>query len=338
LPDDEDLLYVKAVYYRKEGIRSEAKATIYKNTLLVEGFGDTQPREVNLIAVDRSRNESPAVTQTFTPLEPDIVHIGQTLELQAGYGGIRASWDNPNEREISVVVLQKDETNEYLPFEAFYSATKVGKGVRYGMDTIPGDYAVYARDVWDNRSEIKYYDELKPLFEDKFDRRLFVAVHLPGDGPDFPGGWPMEGLWNGYPGNEGYSSLAGTGTWPQSITIDLGVIGKISRIRLFQRGAPYIFDGGNIRNFELWGCSYPIDMKGDWGSWTKLMTGESIKPSGLPVGENTAGDIAVATEGEDFFNENLLPVRYIRLRVTRTWNSIDNFQCSEIEVYGDNRH
>ncbi|MDR0845133.1 MAG: DUF4959 domain-containing protein, partial [Tannerella sp.] len=58
LPADEDLLYVKAVYSRKEGVLSEVKATLYTDSLVIEGFGDALPTEVTLIAVDRSDNES----------------------------------------------------------------------------------------------------------------------------------------------------------------------------------------------------------------------------------------------------------------------------------------
>jgi hypothetical protein len=337
LPDDEDLLYVKAVYYRKEGVPSEARATIYADSLKIEGFGDTLPKEVKLIAVDRSSNESAPVTQMVTPLEPDIFHIGESLDLVSDFGGVHAYWNNPHQKEISVVVMKKDHNDEYVPIETFYSSMANGEGTRRGMDTIPAEFAVFAQDRWENKCETKFFT-LTPIYETLFDRLLFKAVHLPNDGPDYPGGWVMEEMWNGVTGNNGYSSLGGQGVWPQSFTIDLGVTGQVSRLRIYQRLEPYIFTEGNIRNFEVWGCQDPVDMSGNWDSWTRLMDCESIKPSGLPLGQNTSEDIARAKDGEDFVNSPINPmVKYIRIKVLRTWAGGDNLQISEIAVYGDNR-
>ncbi|MDR0724958.1 MAG: hypothetical protein LBF59_02980, partial [Prevotellaceae bacterium] len=94
---------------------------------------------------------------------------------------------------------------------------------------------------------------------------------------------------------------------------------------------------GNLRIFEVWGCQ-TLDPTGSWDSWTKLMECESVKPSGLPLGENTNEDEAMARDGEDFINSPSNPkVRYIRIKVLRTWAGGDNFQITEIEVFGDNR-
>src|SRR4051812_16113864 len=60
LPPDEDLLYVKAQYSLREGVNSEVRASLYNDTLVVKGFGDTAERLVQVIAVDRSGNESAA--------------------------------------------------------------------------------------------------------------------------------------------------------------------------------------------------------------------------------------------------------------------------------------
>jgi hypothetical protein len=337
LPDDEDLLYVKAVYERS-GETCENRTSLYKDTLRVEGYGDTQRRNVKVIAVDRSQNESTPVEVTIEPLEPEVVTIGNSLLMEEDFGGVNVFWDNVNRAEISVVLLQEsDSLMEYSPIETFYSSTVAGIGRVRDMPDIPGKFGVYVQDHWGNRSETKYY-ELTPIFETLFERELFSAVRLPDDGPDYPGAWHLEQLWNGVTGaDEGYSSMAGTGRWPQSITIDMGILGKITRIRIFQRMGSYVFGGGNIRRFEVWGCEN-LDPSGKWDNWTKLMDCESIKPSGLPSGDNTQEDIEVAQNGEDFINSPLNPkVRYIRIKVTEAWLPGDNFQSCEIQVYGDNR-
>lgn len=337
LPQDEDLLYVKAVYSLKDGVMSEARSSLYSDTLKVAGFGDTQERQVKLIAVDRSRNESPEVVITIAPLEPAVTTIGKTLNLIQDFGGVHGYWDNSTRAEVSVVILKEDDNKEYLPVETIYSTVAKGEGSSHGMDTIPANFGIYVQDRWENRSEIKYFT-LTPIYETKFDRLKFSEVALPNDEKSVYG-WVIPNMWNGTAAGTGFSTPGGTGRWPQSVSFDLGVTGKISRLILFQRGddPAYNFAEGNLEKFEVWGCKI-LDPTGDWASWTKLMDCKSIKPSGLPLGKLSAEDNAVASNGETFVSSSLNPsVRYLRIRVTRTWAGGDNFQIGELEIYGDNR-
>jgi hypothetical protein len=340
LPDDEDLLYVKAVYLRN-GEVCESRTSLYKDTLKVEGLGDTQPCEVEIMAVDRSQNESASVSVTIEPLEPEVITIGKSLSLETDFGGINAMWENNNRADISVVVLQEsDSLMEYIPLETFYSSTVDGKGAVRGMDTIPYKLGAYVQDHWGNRSEVKYF-ELTPFYETLFDRLQFRDASLPNDGPHYAPPWTVSRIFDGIWGTEtGYSSLAGQGVWPQSITIDMGILGKISRFRVYQRmgqSNQFVFASVNMKLFEIWGCE-TLDPSGEWNSWTKLMDCESIKPSGLPLGQYTNEDFEVARDGEDFINSPSNPrVRYIRIRVLSTWIGSDNFSIGEIQVYGDNR-
>lgn len=335
LPEDEDLLYVKGVYSLKEGMESEVKSSLYTDTLKIRGFGDTSPREVRLYAVDRSKNTSESVTVTVEPLTPPVLKIGETLKLVADFGGVAAYWENPERAEISVAILKKDENDEYVPLETFYSSMKEGTGAARGMDTLQGYFGIYVQDRWENQSEIKY-DTLTPLFETQFDRLKFSNAHLPGDMPS-AWGWVEQNLWDGNP-NSGFHTANGSGVWPQSITIDLGQTGKISRVKVWQRPDTWLYQHGNVKHFEVWGAA-ELDASGSWDSWTMLMDCQGIKPSGLPLGEFSAEDQAWAMAGEEFINspENP-PVRYIRLKVLETWSGGDFFHMMEIEVYGDNRY
>lgn len=109
LPDDEDLLCVKANYELKSGVSSEVKASLFVDTLKIEGFGTEDERIVELVAIDRSLNESSPVKVTVKPLEAPVVTIGRTLKLIADFGGVHAYWDNPGRSEISVILEQKDK-------------------------------------------------------------------------------------------------------------------------------------------------------------------------------------------------------------------------------------
>jgi len=335
LPEDEDLLYVKAVYSLKSGVMSEVRSSMYTDTLKIAGFGDTQAREVTLYAVDRSRNESAPVKTSIAPLEPPVTTIGKTLNMIADFGGVHAYWDNPSRAEIAVILLKEDNNKEFVPIQTIYSTMANGDGANRGMDTIPARFGIYVQDRWENRSEIKYFT-LKPIYETKFDRLKFRAVTLPNDEKD-AWGWVMPRLWDGTIGDQGFHTANGTGRWPHSFTFDLGVTGRISRILEWQRQASYYYNHGNMKDFEVWGCE-TLDPTGNWASWTKLMECHSIKPSGLPLGQVSAEDKAWSNAGEEFICPPTNPkVRYLRIKCLRTWSNGDFLHVSEIAVYGDNR-
>jgi hypothetical protein len=175
-----------------------------------------------------------------------------------------------------------------------------------------------------------------PKYETMFDRTKFSALSLPGDEPSAYG-WVLPNLWDGIIGDQGFHTAVST-NWPQVESIDLGVKGKISRIKEFQRQGDYIFKEANIKKFEIWGAD-TFDPSGSWVNWTKLMDCTSVKPSGSPIGTITDADRAWAAAGEEFIN-TLAPdkmVRYIRIKVLETWRGDQYFHLSELQVFGDNR-
>jgi hypothetical protein len=341
LPANEDLLYVKAVYTLSDGEERDVKASIYTDSLEITGFGDTIPRQVRLIAVDRSKNESQPEVITIKPGTPPVWTIGETLTLMDDFGGMHAYWDNPLKSKISVHILKKDENDEYVPLETFYSALAIGDAAVRGLDTVPIDVQIFVEDRWGNRCETKAYT-ITPIYETLFDRELHRKMRLNNDISDFGDSWSVAALFDGNKnGDPCFSSPAGTGIWPQWITMDMGVVGKLSRIRVYQRCSndAYIWWEGNIREFELWGRIDEPDFSGDWAGWTLLKDCVSVKPSGSPYGTNTDEDLYVARNGEDFIMPiDIPPVRYLRFLVKRTWADGSNFQIGEVEIYGDNRY
>ncbi|WP_298651727.1 DUF5000 domain-containing lipoprotein [uncultured Proteiniphilum sp.] len=340
LPSDEDLLYIKAVYSIDGETEVESKASAFVDSLSVLGFGDTIQYQVKLIAVDKSRNESDPHVETIRPLIPDVLSISKTLSIVSDFGGLLATWENPGRAEISVNIEIEDHNREYVPKEIFYSSSINGKGTVRGMDTIPFYFRTYLQDHWGNKSPFRY-DTIIPIYETEFDKLKFAKVTTSGDIPPYNSDYDIHRIWDGNNGGDPcYSSPAGTGIWPQTVSFDLGVIGKISRLRLFQRtsNTNYIFHEGNLRNFEVWGCVNYNPAQSGWEQWTKLMDCESIKPSGLPLGQLSIEDEEQARNGEDFTNDpNNPPVRYIRILAKRTWANGANFQIGEVEIYGDNR-
>jgi hypothetical protein len=338
LPDNEDLLYVKAQFSRDEGVESESIASIYADSLVIEGFGDTLKKEVSLYAIDRSGNVSAPVIREITPLKPSIYLVGNSLELSADFGGIRARWINESGDEFAVVVLQKDTVNdEYLPIERTYSTVRNGDFAigNNAMLPVRGDFAIYAQDRWGHSTEIKYYT-LTPLFLSEFDKGIFRGVSLPNDAIVM-GSYPITRLWDGE--RSGFVAVQGGDMiMPKFVTLDMGVLGNIYRIQFLWRIDPnWEWRGGSPVRMKVYGCS-ELDPTGAWDSWSDIYDSLSIKPSGLPKGQNTAEDLERFNAGELFDIDPSLPkMRYLRISVYETWAAGDNFQIAEITVYGDNR-
>jgi hypothetical protein len=331
LPDDEDLLYVKAVYSFKEGHQAEVRASLYNDSLVINGFGSEDEREVKVVAVDRSKNESKPEIVIVKPLEPPVLAIGKTLRMYPDFGGIHIYWENLSRADISVNFEKKDHNDEYVPVEVFYSSVVDGDVASRGMDTIPGDFRVYVQDRWENRSA-PLDETLTPMYEMKFDRTKFQALYMPDDEP-VAWGWVLPRLFDGNI-TTGFHTSETSSNWPQWLTFDMGVKGKISRIKVWQRQDDFQYRHGNLKHFELWGTNDAANL-GDWNAYTKLMECMSIKPSGLPMGQLSAEDRAYVAAGEEFVCPvDAPPVRYFRLKALENWSGTHFMHIMEIEIYG----
>jgi hypothetical protein len=332
LPDDEDLLYVKAAYSYKAGHQAEARSSLYCDSIKIQGFGTEDERTVELRAVDRSNNESTPVTVTIRPLEPPVNTIGRTLELIPDFGGVHLYWKNPERAEISVVLEKKDHNDEFQPIDIFYSTVVDGDVASRGMDTIPENFRVYVQDRWENKSTA-IEETVTPFFEQIFDRLKFQALYIEGDERD-AWGWVLPQLFDGNV-TTGFHTGQGTGRWPHWITIDMGVKGKISRIKTWQRYNDVdLYAYGNLKHFEIWGTNDAYNLP-NWDVWTMMIDCVSIKPSGLPLGQLSDEDRAHVAAGEEFICSPDMPaVRYMRLKALENWSGGDFFHLMEVEVYG----
>lgn len=340
LPDDEDLLYVKARYELKGG-EVETVTSAYADSMVLEGFGDMEEHQIRLYAVDRSRNESAATHVTIMPLTPNVMDIGSSIDIQKAPGGMTITWSNPNKQDVAVNIWYKNQNGEYMPLETFYSSARDGNASIRGLEPeVPLDIMAYVEDKWKNTSEQKTL-QVVPVYEVMLDKSKFKEANQNGDGPFM--GRPLSYVWDGDTGDDGraFSTAGGSGIWPQTVTLDMGQVSKISRLVVYQRGAnsrAYIWWEGNLRKFDVFGRKTIDGNAGDLSTWTLLKACESIKPSGMGQGEYSEDDLFVALNGEEFtFDEDVPEVQYIRIRVRETWANGDNFQIQEFDIFGDDR-
>ncbi len=337
VPRDKNILYVKAEC-EINGVIRQVKASSYIDNLLIEGFADTDTKEVVLRTVSRSEVESEPVTVQVTPLKPPYLEVFETLNLMADFGGVSVSFENPTEADLAIYIIHTGEDGDWILDETSYTKRKGGYFSARGFKPEELKFGTFVKDRWGNYTDTLTRD-LTPFFEKQLDNKKFRDGHLPTDVPD-AWGWYLPNIWDGVVTEPGFhTDLPPAGTpWPQYFTIDLGVEAVLSRFKLWQRlGYPYnyIWNDRNIRKFEIWGSLEPNPNGSFDDSWTFISECEMIKPSGLPMGENSNEDIEVAVNGSEFVMPPGVPLsRYIRIKVTETWTRGENFFMLEVAFWG----
>ncbi|MCL7986441.1 DUF4959 domain-containing protein [Sphingobacterium sp. lm-10] len=338
LPNHPDLRYVKAVYSMADGRVRENKASIYNNSILVDGFAKAGDYQVKLVAVGVGDVESDATAIAITALTPTYL---QTLEklreegnITATFGGIRLLFENATETPLAIHIISRNDQGQWQTARDFY--TRLGAGVLNvrGFAAQEREFGIFVTDRWNNTSDTIRANFL-PLHEVMMDKSRFREYNLPTDTWQAHTGFRTPSvLWDG---NDRVSSTIfhtapGTGI-PQHFSFDMGVAANLSRFLMYSR-LNYEYQFNHPKMFELWGSNNP-DPDGSWDSWTLVGTYNSVKPSGLPLGESTNDDINYARAGEEFdieFQEE--PYRYWRWRTLDTWGGNSDVSLGEFTFFG----
>lgn len=343
LPDEEDLLYVKAVYPLSVGGDGESKTSVFSNSMLVKGFGKSQKHTIQLISVDRSRNESEPVWVDIEPLDAPIYEIFENLMVETAFGGFKIHWENPLKEDIIVGVLEKnDSTEEFNYLENFYSSEVVATNAVRGLDSTNATFGIFIRDVFDNYTDTIFVN-IKPFFEQEIPQNEFKGLQLSSFFRQHPHGGGMNYMWDGVInviGNVFYI-FDGNEIMP-FFTIDLGTKTKLSRFRLWQR-VDYLFALHNPKLFEWYGTNdfaaandaETLGWEED-SAWVKLDRFESMRPSGGQEGDPlTAEDEAYALAGEEFEIPIDAPeIRYLRFKLIKTWSGSTGVHIGELKFWG----
>jgi hypothetical protein len=336
LPADDDLLYVKAEVEVAPGKVLQTKASIYSPELLLEGFGQSQPFEVKLYAVDRSENQSAPVSLTVHPLTPPVQTVFESIQVRPDFGGLSFDFANVTKANVAFVVKIKDEAGEWVDRDTYYTKKEAGYFASRGLPPVEREFLLFVKDRWDNRSDSTVYT-LTPLFEEQIPKAGFKTYNLPGDTWEAHANanWTVNKMWDGdTQGGNLFHTKPNANPFPIHVTFDMGEKAVLSRLVHYGRHtAPYNL--GNARKFEIWGTAETPSPDGSWNGWTKLVDCESVKPSGQPVGTNTAEDVETYLAGEEFsFPPGTPPVRYIRFRTISTWGGVTYVHINELSFFG----
>ncbi|MCD0486664.1 DUF4959 domain-containing protein [Pedobacter sp. MC2016-14] len=334
LNGDENLAYVKAVYEIQPGVSRENKASIYTDTLKLDGFGDTKEYDVKLYSVGKNEKVSEPIVVKIKPLTPPIELAYGNLSLEPGFGGVKIRLKNALQANLAIVVDADTVSNGVLrPLQTFYSkAPEVSFSVR-GLSSKSMKFSVYLRDRWNNKS-LAIIKDLTPVFEQKVPKP-FKIVQLPTDEyTPSSTSTTVDKMWDGLV-DLGIFASRNSATIPQWFTVDLNIPVVISRMKVHQRSSPFNYTGASVKTFELYGSNSPAT-DGSWASWTLIGKFNSFKPSGLPLGQVTTEDNTYGfTNGEDFEMPDIPPAyRYVRFKALETYGGGGQITIAEISFWG----
>ncbi|TKG95431.1 DUF4959 domain-containing protein [Puteibacter caeruleilacunae] len=330
LPDDSDLLYVKATYV-VNGKEREVKSTYYNKEINLEGFNEITDYPVKLICVDRSDNEGEAVTVNVQPEEAPVFQIFKTLSIAADWGGVKYSWNNEFNAPIVVNLLAQDSVGVMQPLEWVYTETEDGEKALRGFEPEENVFAAVIRDRYDNYSDTLYSTQT-PLFEEEIEIDESYLKVFDNDTKRNSWSKSWSKLFDENPTNSSY--VAFETAYPQIYSFDLKKTVKVSRFLLWGRSDRH-YEGGNPQKFRLYGAK-ELPESNDLEAWELLGSYDVKRPSGLPF----AADLT--TEDKEFADsgfELLVPldapeVRYIRVVLDKTFGNTKYSYHSDIKLFG----
>ncbi|HBG41840.1 MAG TPA: hypothetical protein DDZ96_10175 [Porphyromonadaceae bacterium] len=349
VPNDENLLYVKAVCEMSPGVERSAQSSRFVDTLTLEGFADAGDFPVNLYTVGKNGKKSEPLVVTVSPHTPPLIEAFPSLNMIATFGGIEGHFENLYKETLKVVLMADTaNTGERTFLQSFVINNPNAVFSIRDLPSKPGKFYVYLMDRWGNKTDSKEY-VLTPLFEKKLDKSLWKENKLPSDfkntlennfwGYQFTGLFdnticPINGWQNTF--------IPEVRPLPSFFTIDLGITAKISRFNLvpfwnyLYRDYP--------RTFEVYGTTSRNpgdDLDGE--EWKLIGKYESYKPSGPDPSVITAEDRAFLwPNGEnfdvkpsDFQLDPYFPVRMIRFKITSLWHEEERYSYDELTIWGE---
>ncbi len=177
---DKNVLYIMAEYETREGVKMDAKASRYVQSLTVEGFARAGAYDVSLYSVGLNEERSDPVVVSVEVNEPPVVATFETMDVVEDFGGITVQAVNEFEGELVFEVFTKDEHGDLSLDHAYYTKQKNIRFSARGYAAEQQEFYIAMRDRWGNGTDTLSM-ELLPFFEQKLDRNLMEEVRLPTD-------------------------------------------------------------------------------------------------------------------------------------------------------------
>lgn len=271
IPNNENLLYVRADYTLQTGEEKNVIASGRVNTLTIEGLRTTDLCKVRIYSVSYNEVKSEEQEIDFQPLESPIESVFKTINMEETFGGMRLTFKNATGAALKVSVVTPDESGKLVNIRDIYTKMIDGTfSIRNGKDNFPPEerkFGVSLRDRWNNKTDTVYFTGI-PWEEYKLARDTWARVdlydkndpnaqvHTPAERPigqaknrdyttnftDAASGCKLEYMWDNKYTTSGTSN-SGTGQifqaayhgLPLNICFTLGYTATISRLVVHPR-------------------------------------------------------------------------------------------------------
>jgi hypothetical protein len=341
LPNDDDILYVRADYTNGKGEAVFRTVSKHVNQIEVSGFVVEEDVVVSLTVVDENQNRSKDVEHEIRPMRSFIYLVQESIQIEPDLGGVQVSWENIEEKTVFVYIHVQDGDDEEI--RILSSSNKNEKIFVRGLEATPLLFLTKTEDFDGNITDLIEKGTYTPLFEEKINKNTWQLVsNLSIDGNAYEGA--TVNFWDDVvdtfetDSDNSYfiinrSDNGGVLRWPLDIVIDLNKKVKINRFKVWQRAfwyngpgdQPYYYQSENLRSFDLF-----VSM--DKSEWALLGSFQIEEPTN---GDISAEKIEEAAAGHNFNLDEISPeFRYLKFSITSNFGSDSFCHGSEITLFG----
>ena len=347
-PDDDDLLYVKAVYTNSLGKEVFKVTSHYGDSIEIDGFKEATPQKVKLYAVDRSNNNSEAAEIEVTPMKSFIYLVQESIQMKEQLGGVRITWENPDQKTVFVYVnfSKAGKTYERILSSALSDPVLMIRG----LDPEEYSFSVTVEDFNGNKTDKMDVGTYRPLLEQKINKSTWkVLQNLSVDGDKYEG--TLASFWDDVvdtkesAADNSYFIISrdengGMLKWPLDIVVDLNKTVVVNRFVVGQRAFAYVNAEQNGVSTDY--CyykeenmkSFSVSVSTDKLTWTSLGSFDIGDPRDA-AGVISPAKYKEAIDGHEFNLESVSqPFRYMKFSVLSNYGSETNVYGSEITLYG----
>ncbi len=328
-PDDDDLLYVKAVYTNSLGKEVFKVTSHYGDSIEIDGFKEATPQKVKLYAVDRSNNHSEPAEIEVTPMKSFIYLVQESVQLKEQLGGVRITWENPDRKTVFVYVnfSKAGKTYERILSSALSDPVLMIRG----LDPEEYSFSVTVEDFNGNKTDKMDVGTYKPLLEQKIDKSTWkVLQNLSVDGDKWEG--TLASFWDDVVDTKESGSdnsyfiinrddNGGMLKWPLDIVVDLNKTVVINRFVVWQRAFAYVNAEQNGVSTDYYYYkeenmkSFSVSVSTDKLTWTSLGNFDIGDPRDA-AGVISPAKYKEAIDGHEFNLESVSqPFRYMKFSV-----------------------
>ena len=343
LPDDSDILFVRAEYTNSLGVDVYRVSSSHNNFIEIDGLNQSTPVQVKLFVIDENENMSQPVDIEFTPLPSFIYLVQESITITPDLGGVKLEWENEAEKTVYVHLHIVNAGEEEIRILSSNNASE-SVFVR-GLESVEMTFLTKVEDFDGNITELEEKAILTPLFEEMIDKSTWTLIsQLSVNGDAWEG--QTTAFWDDVVDTAETNSdnsyfiiwrdqNGGTLNWPLDIVIDLNKNVRVHRLKVWQRafwyggptGIPYYYQEENMRSFDLYASNNSVD-------WTLLGQFDIGDPSD-ENGNIPQDFIDAAANGHDFDLDGVSePFRYLKFSLTSNYGSDTYVHGSEITLWG----